>query len=86
MTSDAPVIGRRGKLSAHASEKERGLASFKVELIQYGKTHVLEEKVFQGELEHEIEVDIGKDAIPDLQEGEVVVRALAGLATPARSF
>jgi murein DD-endopeptidase MepM/ murein hydrolase activator NlpD len=87
LSSDTPEIGRRGKIWISAREPQRGLSNVKIELIQNGKTYFSEEKSFpesspwkiwwRGIAEHELDLEIGKDRVLELESGEMIVRATA---------
>jgi murein DD-endopeptidase MepM/ murein hydrolase activator NlpD len=87
---EKPAIGRRNGVTVRFSEPERGLSHVKVELIQGGLTKVLEEQTFTarppwafwGELQADyvVAADIGKLALPELEEGEATLRVTAGRA------
>lgn len=87
LTSNGPAIGRRGTVSVYASEISRGLSAIKVELIQGDRSRVLEEHEFErgspwkiwwrGEPKYANDLEIGKDELGDLEEGEVIIRATA---------
>jgi hypothetical protein len=75
------------------SEPGRGLGVIRLELAQGGRTEVLEEQRFErglglpllggGTAEAVLEATVGTEAFPWLQEGDVVVRAVAERAAGA---
>ncbi len=90
ITLEREAIGPKNGITVRVAEAERGLTSLKVELVQGALTKLLDERSFTarepwaywGEMttEHVTAADIGKDAIPELVEGEAIVRVTAGRA------
>jgi hypothetical protein len=87
---EIPAIGTRTPVVVTAAAAGRGLASLRLELVQDGRTHVLEERsyptrpewAFWGERTErdEIRADVGRETVPDLRQGEAVLRVTAGRA------
>lgn len=90
ITLERAAIGPKNGVTVRVAEPERGLSSLKVELVQGELTKLLDEQTFiprepwayWGELasEHVTAADIGKLAIPELVEGEAILRVTAGRA------
>lgn len=90
ITLEREAVGPKNGVTVRVSEPERGLSTLKVELVQGDLIKVLDEQSFTprepwaywGEVtsEHVTAADIGKDAIPELVEGEVALRITAGRA------
>lgn len=84
------AIGPKGHVTVTFAEDNRGLADVKVELIQGGLTKVLCAESFKPRAAHEFwgdvtnkhvcEAEIGKQALDELEEGEVELRVTAGRA------
>jgi murein DD-endopeptidase MepM/ murein hydrolase activator NlpD len=87
---ELPAIGTRTPVVVTATAAGRGLASLRVELVQEDRSHLLEEKsylprpawAFWGARTErdEIRTIVGRQAIPDLREGEAVLRVTASRA------
>jgi murein DD-endopeptidase MepM/ murein hydrolase activator NlpD len=85
--ASGPAIGRRTGVVVTAKAPGRGLAGLRVELEQEGRRHAvaarthrpLEPWAFSGPRTEtdEMHVDVGRDALPDLREGEAIVRVVA---------
>jgi murein DD-endopeptidase MepM/ murein hydrolase activator NlpD len=85
--ADAKAIGFRTGLTVAASAAARGLAGLRVEVEQGGVVRVLARKDHRplppwglsGERTEsdELRVEVGREAVPDLREGEVIVRVVA---------
>lgn len=90
ITLEREAIGPRNGITIRVKEPERGLSTWKVELLQDGFVKVLDEQSFVprppwaywGEIvdEHVSAADIGKNAVPELVEGEATLRITAGRA------
>jgi hypothetical protein len=91
LDSDRPAVGRATRVTAEFSEPQRGLGVVRLEIVQGERTEVLEERRFEpgsglplvgdvGIGETTLEATVGTDAVPWLEEGDVVVRAVAGRA------
>ena len=82
-----PAIGRRTEVVVTAKAPGRGLAGLRVELEQEGRTHPVAARVhrplapwsFSGARTEtdEMRIDVGRGAVPDLKEGEAVLRVIA---------
>lgn len=93
MDTEWPAVGRANLVTARFSEPRRGLGAIRLELAQGGRTEVLEEQRFGrglglpllggGTAEAALEGTIGTEAFPWLQEGDVVLRAVAERAAGA---
>ncbi|MFZ9887297.1 MAG: M23 family metallopeptidase [Myxococcota bacterium] len=85
-----PAIGPKNGATIRMSEGERGLSSIRVELQQGAHTKVLAEESFVprapwdffGDVvtEHTAAVELGKEAHPELVEGEATLRVTTALA------
>jgi murein DD-endopeptidase MepM/ murein hydrolase activator NlpD len=85
--SDAKAIGSRTVLSVVASAPGRGLAGLRVEVEQEGVARIVARKTHRplppwalsGERteKDELRVEVGRSALPELKEGEAVVRVVA---------
>lgn len=85
--TEAKAIGRRTGLEVVAAAAGRGLAGLRVEVEQAGKTHVVARRAhrplspwaFSGERTQadSLRVEVGRDAVPGLVEGDAVVRVVA---------
>ena len=83
-----PAIGVRTTVVVTASASGRGLSSVSLELVQGDRTHVIVERsyrtrpawAFWGERTErdEIQAEVGREAVPDLQPGEAVLRVIGG--------
>jgi murein DD-endopeptidase MepM/ murein hydrolase activator NlpD len=83
----ARAIGARTTVTASAAAPGRGLAGLRVEVEQGGKTRVLAQRAHRPRSpwalsgrrveKDELRVEVGHDAVPDLVEGEAVVRVVA---------
>lgn len=90
ITLEREAIGPKNGVTVRLAEAGRGLSSVKVELVQGDVVKVLDEQSFTprepwaywGPLtpEHVTAADIGNQAIPELVEGEAVLRVTAGRA------
>lgn len=90
VTLEREAIGPKNGVTVRVSEPERGLSSLKVELVQGDLVKVLDEQSFTPRepwaywgdvtVEHVTAADIGKQAIPELTEGEATLRVTAGRA------
>ena len=82
--SDLPGIGPGTVVTSVAEAGGRGLGSIRVELIQDGESTLLEERTHRPPgpwslggnpvAEATVEVEVGREATPDLVEGEATVR------------
>ena len=85
--SDAKAIGSKTSLVVVASAPGRGLAGLRVEVEQGGVVRVVAQKphrplppwAWSGARteREELRVDVGRSALPELKEGEAVVRVVA---------
>ncbi len=83
----AKAIGARGTVTVKASSPGRGLAGLRVEVEQKGRTTVVARADsrplpawrFSGPRREtlQLQAEVGRTAVSDLQEGEMVVRAVA---------
>ena len=96
METEWPAVGRSNLVTARFSEPGRGLGVVRLELAQGGRTEMLQEQRFGrglglpllggGTAEATLEATVGTEALPWLQEGELVLRAVAERAAgPLRS-
>jgi murein DD-endopeptidase MepM/ murein hydrolase activator NlpD len=84
---DARAIGSKTSLTVVASAPGRGLAGVRVEVEQEGVARVVAQKTHRplppwlisgGRTEREeLQVEVGRSALPELKEGEAVVRVVA---------
>ncbi|HEX6851744.1 MAG TPA: M23 family metallopeptidase [Candidatus Polarisedimenticolaceae bacterium] len=89
--SAAKAIGRKAAVTVMASEPSRGLSALKVELVQGDKVFPLAEKSYVARPSwafwgpktdaESLTLEIGKDAVKDLRQGEAIVRATATRAS-----
>ncbi|HEY8231791.1 MAG TPA: M23 family metallopeptidase [Vicinamibacteria bacterium] len=87
LVTEARAIGPRTPILARARVNGRGLAGLRLEIEQNGRVRVLARREHaplpawrlwgQGTLEDELGADVGHQALPELKEGEAVVRAVA---------
>jgi murein DD-endopeptidase MepM/ murein hydrolase activator NlpD len=87
LRAEAGAIGLRTGVVAVASAGGRGLAGLRIEVEQAGAVHVVARKAYRppppwalsGEPTErdELRVEVGRNAVPTLVEGEAVVRAVA---------
>ncbi len=85
--TDAKAIGARTSVGVTAAAPGRGLSGLRVEVDQAGRRHVVARSAhhplppwaFWGDRveRDEIRVEVGRSAVPDLVEGEAVVRVVA---------
>ena len=85
--TDAKAIGAHTGVAVVATAPGRGLAGLRVEVEQAGVTRVVERKdhrplapwALSGARveKEELRVEVGRSAVPDLKEGEAVVRVVA---------
>ena len=85
--TDAKAIGARTAVVVAATAPGRGLSGLRVEVEQGGKTRVVAQAAHRplppwalsGDRveKDEIRVEVGRSAVPDLVEGEAVVRVVA---------
>lgn len=85
--TDAKAIGARTAVVIEATAPGRGLSGLRAEVEQGGKTRVVARAAhrplppwaFSGDRveKDEIRVEVGRSAVPDLVEGEAVVRVVA---------
>ncbi len=86
----AKAVGRQTAVEVVASAAGRGLGDLRVEVEQAGVTHVVARRAHRplpvwtlaGERVQtdRLHVEVGRAAVPDLAEGEAVVRVVAGRA------
>ncbi len=84
VTADLPGVGPRTVVTVTAEADGRGLGTMRAEWIQGGEPVLLEELVHEPPgafslvgapvAEASVELELGREATPDLAEGEVVVR------------
>jgi murein DD-endopeptidase MepM/ murein hydrolase activator NlpD len=89
--SDAKAIGSKTSLVVVASASGRGLADLRVEVEQGGVTRVVAQKAQRPlapwalsggrSQREELRVEVGRSALPDLKEGEAIVRVVADRAS-----
>ena len=88
LETDRPAVGRATRVVADFAEPRRGLGVVRLEVVQGERTEVLDEQRFErgsglpivgdaGVGETTLVETIGTDSLPWLEEGEVVVRAVA---------
>lgn len=87
LRASGPAIGRRTEIVVTAKAPGRGLAGLRVELEQGGRIRPLAARThrplgpwaFSGPRTEEdaMRVDVGRGAIPELKEGEAIVRVVA---------
>ena len=87
LETEWPAVGRSNLVTARFSAPGRGLGAIRLELTQGGRTEVLAEQRFArgpglpfvggGTAEAVLEATVGTEAFPWLQEGDVVLRAVA---------
>jgi murein DD-endopeptidase MepM/ murein hydrolase activator NlpD len=88
LTTDRAAVGASTRVEAHFAEPRRGLGTVRLELVQGTRTEVLAERrerrrgalSFWGAppaAELTLEATVGKHAQPWLEEGEVLLRAVA---------
>ena len=85
--TDAKAIGARTAVVVAAAAPGRGLSGLRVEVEQGGKTRVVAQRAHRplppwallgrARGKDEIRVEVGRGAVPDLVEGEAVVRVVA---------
>jgi murein DD-endopeptidase MepM/ murein hydrolase activator NlpD len=91
LDTDRPAVGRATRVTADFGEPRRGLGVVRLEIVQGERTELLEERRFErgsglpivgdaGVGEATLEATVGTDSVPWLEEGEVVVRAVADRA------
>jgi len=83
-------IGARTPVVVAATAPGRGLADLRLELVTANRVYLIAEKTYQplppwglvGDHTErdEIRADVGRETLPDLKEGEAVLRATAGRA------
>jgi murein DD-endopeptidase MepM/ murein hydrolase activator NlpD len=92
MHTERPAVGRSNLVTALFSEPRRGLGTVRLELVQGDRSELLDQRRFErgsglpllgqeGTAQALLEVTIGTDAQPWLEEGEATVRATADRAT-----
>jgi murein DD-endopeptidase MepM/ murein hydrolase activator NlpD len=87
---EMPAIGARTPVAVIASAPGRGLVDLKLELVQEGQASLVTEKSYRplppwgwlGERTErdEIRGDVGRELLPDLRQGEAILRVTAGRA------
>ncbi len=91
LQTERPAVGRENAVTALFSEPVRGLGAIRLELVQGQRTELLDQRSFvhgsglplvgpSGTGQTLIEVTIGTEYQPWLEEGEVVLRATADRA------
>jgi hypothetical protein len=91
LETDRPAVGRATRVVADFAEPQRGLGVVRLEVVQGERTEVLDEQRFErgsglpivgdaGVGETTLVATIGTDSLAWLEEGEVVVRAVADRA------
>ena len=91
LETDRPAVGTATRVVADFSEPRRGLGVVRLEVVQGERTEVLDEQRFErgsglpivgdaGVAEATLTATVGTDTLPWLEEGEVVVRAVADRA------
>jgi len=86
-----PAIGRKTPIAIEVREPVRGLGRITVELVQGGSVHRLVEQTFAPRpfwafwgprtAQASLNVEPGRDALPDLRSGDAVVRVTATRAS-----
>jgi hypothetical protein len=84
------AIGARTPVVVTASAPGRGLADLRLELVTADRAYLIAEKTYQplppwglfGDRTErdEVRADVGRETVPDLKEGEAILRATAGRA------
>jgi len=87
IASEIPGIGKRTPVTVKVEEPRRGLAGFRVELVQGDRVEVLAEHHFlpleawefwgQRQASDELTVDVGSETVKGLREGEASIRVVA---------
>ena len=87
---ELPALGARTPVVVTAAAPGRGLSDLRLELVQEDRVVLLEERTYQplppwdlfGERTErdEIRVDVGRETVPELRQGEAVLRVTAGRA------
>jgi murein DD-endopeptidase MepM/ murein hydrolase activator NlpD len=87
---ELPAIGTRTPVVVTAATTGRGLTSLRFELVQEDRTYVIEERsyrprpvwAFWGDrtVRDEVRADVGRETVPELRQGEAVLRLTAGRA------
>lgn len=87
LVTEAKAIGPHTPVVARATVAGRGLAALRLEVVQKGRVRVVASREhrprppwsFTGErvLEDELKVDVGHQALPELEEGEAMLRLVA---------
>lgn len=87
---ELPGIGPRTPVTVRVAEPRRGVSDVKVELIQGERSESLAERSFEprpfwafwGDMvaREEIELEVGRESLPELAEGEATLRVTAGRA------
>jgi murein DD-endopeptidase MepM/ murein hydrolase activator NlpD len=87
---ELPAIGGRTPVVVTAATTGRGLTSLRLELVQEDRSYVIEERsyrprpvwAFWGDRTErdELRTDVGRETVPELQQGEAVLRVTAGRA------
>ncbi len=85
--AELPGIGPRTPITVRVAEPGRGLSSVVVELLQADSSHLLDERqheprpfwAFWGPrvMNDEIQVEVGSEMVPELEEGEATIRVSA---------
>jgi len=85
-----PGIGPRTPLTIRVSEPNRGLSGYRVELVQGEQRFELAEERFEPrpfwafwgprELSSQSQLVVGRESLPELQEGEATIRVVASRA------
>jgi murein DD-endopeptidase MepM/ murein hydrolase activator NlpD len=94
LDTERPAVGRTNRVTAAFAEPRQGLGTVRLELIQGERTELLAERSFErssglpflgeaGTTGTTLEAIVGTDAFPWLEEGEVVLRAVADRAAGA---
>jgi murein DD-endopeptidase MepM/ murein hydrolase activator NlpD len=92
LDTDRPAVGRENRVTAGFSEPDLGLTAVRLEMIQGDRTELLAEQSFTlgswlpfigeaGTANTVLEVEVGTELYPWLEEGEVILRAVAERAS-----
>jgi murein DD-endopeptidase MepM/ murein hydrolase activator NlpD len=92
LDTELPAVGRENRVIARVTEPRLGIGEVYIEMVQGDRTQVLTRQSFTrgawipfigdgGTEEAVLEATVGVDAFPWLEEGELVLRAVADRAT-----
>jgi murein DD-endopeptidase MepM/ murein hydrolase activator NlpD len=87
---ELPAIGRRTPVVVTATTAGRGLTNLRFEVVQEERTYVIEERSYRPQPvwafwaerteRDELRADVGRETVPELRQGEAVLRVTAGRA------